>query len=148
MSMTITIDTIHIEQVVMTPPAAPSLRWHVGPVQAITGGSMPIEVSMTTEEKCRLAITPVTAGGAPAQVDGEAQWSVEGTCTIEPIDETSAWVVAGAMGDSTVSVGVDADLGAGVVPIGDTALIHVNNPEAASVGLAADAPVLKTEEPV
>jgi hypothetical protein len=148
MPTTITIDTIHIDQVVLTAPAAPSLRWHVGPVQATTGGTMPIEVTLTTEEKCRLAITPVTAGGQPAQVDGEAQWSVEGTCTIEPIDETSAWVVAGAMGDSTVTVGVDADLGAGVVPIGDTALIHVNNPQAASVGLAADAPMLKNEEPV
>jgi hypothetical protein len=148
MGTTITIDTIHIDQMVLTTPAAPSLRWHVGPVLATTGGSMPIEVTLTTEEKCRLAITPLTAGGQPAQVDGEAQWSVEGTCTVEPIDATSAWVMAGTMGDSTVSVGVDADLGAGVVPIGDTALIHVNNPQAASVGLAADAPVLKAEEPV
>ena len=48
------------------------------------------------------------------------------------------------MGDSTVTVAVDADLGQGVVPIGDTCLAHVNNPMAASVGLQADAPVLKT----
>ena len=44
-----------------------------------------------------------------------------------------------------MTVGVDADLGEGIVPIGDTCLVHVQNPQAASVGLAADAPVLKTE---
>jgi len=98
---------------------------------------------MTTEEKCRLTITPLTAAGNPAIVDGPAQWSVEGTCTVTPIDDLSAWVEAGDMGDSTITVGVDADLGAGVVPIGDTCLAHVNNPMAASVGLAAEAPVLK-----
>jgi hypothetical protein len=142
--MTIHIDTILIDQVTMTVPAAPSLRWHVGPVQLKETHVMPIEVTLTTEEKCRLAITPMTAGGQPATVDGAAQWSVEGTCTVESIDATSAWVLAGAMGDSTVTVGVDADLGAGVIPIGDTALIHVENPQAASVGLAADEPVLKS----
>jgi hypothetical protein len=105
---------------------------------------MPIEVSMTTEEKCRMAVTPMTPGGQPATVDGAAQWSVEGSCTIEPIDDTSAWIVSGAtLGDSTVTVGLDADLGAGVVAIGDTCLVHVNNPQAASVGLSADTPVLK-----
>jgi hypothetical protein len=105
---------------------------------------MPIDVSITTEEKCRLAVAPMTAGGQPATVDGAAQWSVEGSCTVEPIDDTSAWILAGAtMGDSTVTVALDADLGAGVVPIADTCLVHVNNPQAASVGLSADAPVLK-----
>jgi hypothetical protein len=143
--MTIHIETIHIDQVTMLGATGPSLRWHVGPVQPQARNVMPIEISMTTEEKCRLAITPMTAGGQPATVDGAAQWSVEGTCTVEAIDETSAWVLAGAMGDSTVTVGVDADLGAGIVPIGDTCLVHVQNPQAASVGLAADAPVLKTE---
>jgi hypothetical protein len=124
--------------------AAPSLRWHIGPVERKKESGVPIEVSMTTEEKCRMSIQPMTAGGQPATVDGAAQWSVEGTCTVEPIDDVSAWISAGAMGDSTVTVGVDADLGEGVVPIGDTCLVHVNNPQAASVGLSADAPVLKT----
>jgi hypothetical protein len=124
--------------------AAPSLRWHIGPVERKKESGVPIEVSMTTEEKCRMSIQPMTAGGQPATVDGAAQWSVEGTCTVEPLDDVSAWIIAGAMGDSTVTVGVDADLGEGVVPIGDTCLVHVNNPQAASVGLSADVPVLKT----
>jgi hypothetical protein len=142
-AITIHIDTI--EQVTITGMPAPSLRWHVGPMQPKTGGTMPIEVSMTTEEKCRLAIQPMTPGGQPATIDGAAQWSVEGDCTVEPIDDTSAWVLAGdAMGDSVVTVACDADLGQGTVPIGDTCLFHINNPQAASVGLTADAPVLQT----
>jgi hypothetical protein len=127
----------------ITGTPAPTIRWHVGPVRC-KEVAVPIEVSLTTEEKCRLAIQPMTPGGQPAPVDGPAQWSVEGTCTVEPIDDTSAWLLAGTMGDSTVTVGVDADLGSGVVPIGDTCLVHVSNPQAASVGLSADAPVLKT----
>jgi hypothetical protein len=142
MGLTIHIGTI--ESVIITGKPAPSLRWHIGPVQRQEDMRMPIEISMTTEEQCRLAVTPMTAGGQPATVDGAAQWSVEGTCTVTPIDATSAWVIAGEMGDSTVTVGVDADLGEGVVPIGDTCLVHVQNPMAASVGLAADTPVLKT----
>ena len=105
---------------------------------------MPIEVSLTSEQRVRLSITPMTEAGNPAPIDGPAQWSVEGACTIEPIDDTSAWIVSGAsIGDSTVTVGCDADLGAGIVPLGDTCLVHVENPMAANLGLTADAPELK-----
>ena len=105
---------------------------------------MPLEVSLTTEEKVRLAITPLTAGGQPAAIDGEATWSVEGACTVEPIDATSAWVISGVtVGDSTITVACDADLGAGIVPLADTCLVHVANPQAANLGLSADAPELK-----
>lgn len=142
--ITITIDTVTIGTMHVTGAQAPSLKWHIGPVVRVQGDTMPIEVSLSTEEKVRLAVTPMTAGGQPATVDGEAQWSVEGSCTVEPIDATSAWILAGAMGDSTVTVACDADLGEGVVPLGDTCLVHVANPMAASLGLEADAPVLKT----
>ena len=141
--MTIHIDTVHIETVTMLAPQ-PSLRWHVGPVQP-KGATMPIEVSMTTEERVRLSITPMTPGGQPATVDGEAQWSVEGACTVEPIDATSAWLTSSdTPGDSTVTVACDADLGSGVVPLGDTCLAHVSNPMAAQLGLTAGAPEMKT----
>jgi hypothetical protein len=105
---------------------------------------MPIEVSMTNEERVRLTITPMTPGGQPAQVDGAAQWSVEGSCTVEPINDTSAWILSGdTIGDSTVTVGCDADLGEGVVALGDTCLVHVGNPMAANLGLSAGTPELK-----
>jgi hypothetical protein len=106
---------------------------------------MPIEVSLTTEEQCRLAITPLTAAGNPAQIDGPAHWSVVGTsCTVDAIDATSAWIVSSmTLGDSTVTVSCDADVGSGVETIADTCLVHVSNPRAAHLGLAADAPVIK-----
>jgi len=143
--MPIRIAPLNRDTVLVTATPPPTLRWHVGPVLLKKGTTMPIEVSMTSEEKVRLAITPVTQAGNPAPVDGPAQWSIEGSCTVEPIDETSAWILAGtAIGDSTVTVGCDADLGEGVVPLGDTCLVHVSNPMAANLGLSADAPVLKT----
>jgi hypothetical protein len=142
--VTIYIETIHIDTIHMTGPPAPALVWHVGPMQP-KGDPMPIEVSLTTEEKVRLAITPMTPGGQPAEVDGDARWTVAGDCTAEPIDATSAWILAGAtLGDSTVTVACDADLGAGVVPLGDTCLVHVSNPQAAQLGLEAGTPELKT----
>lgn len=140
--ITIHIDTVHIETLTLTGQPAPTLRWHVGPVQQ-KGAGMPIDVSLTSEEQVRLAVTPLTAGGDPAAIDGEALWSVEGTCTLVPIDATSTWVVAGAVGDSTVTVLCDADLGSGVVHLADTCLVHVGHPMAAQLGLAAEAPVLK-----
>lgn len=141
--MALRIETISGETVLITAITGPRLRWHVGPIQHKGEHTMPIEVTMTTEEKVRLSIQPVTPAGHPGEIDGEAQWSVEGTCTLQPIDPTSAWVIAGDMGDSVVTVACDADVGNGIVPIGDTCLVHVNNPMATSVGLGADTPVLK-----
>ena len=142
--MPIRIDPLSRNTLLVTALAPPVLCWHVGPILLKKGTMMPIEVSMNNEEKVRLAITPLTQAGNPAPVDGPAQWSVEGTCTVEPIDGTSAWVLSGtAIGDSTVTVGCDADLGEGIVPLGDTCLVHVSNPMAANLGLSADAPVLK-----
>ena len=108
---------------------------------------MPLEVSLSTEEQVRLSITPTTPGGDPAPIEGTAQWEVDGTCTVQPIDATSAWILAGAVGDSVVTVAADADLGAGVVTIMDTATMHVANPMAANLGLAAGTPELKPETP-
>jgi hypothetical protein len=105
---------------------------------------MPIEVSLTNEEKVRIAVTPLTAGGQPATLDGPVEFTIAGDCTLDPIDDTSTWVLSGStVGDSTMTVKADADLGAGVTTIMDTAVIHVAHPNAASLGLAADPPVLK-----
>jgi hypothetical protein len=127
----------------ITGTPAPTLRWHVGPVRR-KEVAVPIEVSLSNEEKVRLTVTPMTPGGQPATIDGPAQWSVTGTCTLEAIDDVSTWVVSGAdIGDSVVTVQADADLGAGIVHIADTATVHVENPMASSLGLAAGEPELK-----
>ena len=141
--MSISIHIDHIEQITITGTPAPSLRWHVGPVQQ-KGMPMPVEVTMTTEQQVRLSITPTTAGGDPATLDGPAEWTVDGACTLTPIDDTSTWVLASAtIGDSVVTVMADADLGTGVVNLMDTATIHVQTPMAENLGMVADEPVLK-----
>lgn len=105
---------------------------------------MPLDIRLTNEEKVRLAVAPTTPGGQPAPVDGAAQWSSEGSCAVEPIDATSAWVISGTeIGDSVITVTVDADMGDGTVNIMDTATIHVESPMASNLGLSADEPELK-----
>ena len=142
--ITIHIDTVNIQTVTMTGTPGPTLVWHVGPLCKKGTRGMPLEVSMTTEQQCRLSITPTTPGGDPATIDGEAQWSVEGACTLTPIDATSTWVVAGDHSAiRVVTVACDADLGSGVVPLGDTCLVHVATPMAANLGLAVDQPCSK-----
>ena len=140
----ITIHIDHIEHVTITGTPSPRLRWHVGPIVPRQGERMSIEVSMSTEQQVRLSITPLTPGGDPAPIDGAAVWQIEGPCTLAPIDDVSVWVVGNttAVGDSVVTVTADADLGAGFVPIADTCVVHVANPQAASLGMAADEPVL------
>src|ERR1043166_8823707 len=96
--------------VYLTAPHAPQFRGHVGPI-LLKRNTMPLEVSISTEEKVRLSVTPTTHGGAPASLDGAVSFSVQdGACAIEPIDDTSAFVVSGdAPGDSIVMVSADAD---------------------------------------
>ena len=142
--ITINIDTVNIDTMSVTGAAKPYLLWHVGPVIKKGAKRMPLDLSLSSEEQCRLSITPLTPGGDPAPIDGEAAWSVEGTCTVEPIDATSVWVIAGDVGDSTVTVLCDADMGDGVVHLADTCVVHVATRMAANLGLTADAPVLKT----
>lgn len=149
MSWTIHIPAISIE-IVETPdaaavPPAGSFTWIIGPVTTKEILSMPAEINLTTEQQVLATITPVTAAGNPATLDGEAVWTVtSGTCTVTPVDATSAWLVSGDIaGDSTVVVSADADLGAGVQTISDTCLLHVANPQAASLGLTLGEPELK-----
>jgi hypothetical protein len=68
----------------------------------------------------------------------------EGTCTLEAIDDASVYLVASdTPGDSVMTVEGDADVGSGVETILDTVLVHVQHPHAASLGLAADLPILR-----
>jgi hypothetical protein len=99
-------------------------------------------ISMSNEEKRLVTALPLTAQGNPAPIDGTVQYSVtSGTCTIAPVDDTSAYVVSGdTPGDSTVQMACDADLGAGVVPVLDTMLVHVTSASAASLDVTVGAP--------
>lgn len=102
-------------------------------------------MTMTTEEKALLSVTPTTEAGNPAPIEGAVTYTItSGTCTIEPVDALTAYVVSGAEpGDSTVVATADADLGAGVVHITDTLVVHVTSPLAENLGLGAAEPILK-----
>jgi hypothetical protein len=102
-------------------------------------------ITLSTEQKALVTVQPLTAAGNPAPVDGTAQFLVtSGTCTIAPVDDLSAYVVSGdGPGDSTLSMSVDADLGAGVTTVTDTMLVHVISATAASLDVTVGTPELK-----
>lgn len=106
---------------------------------------MPVETILTTEQRIRASATPKTPAGNPATLDGPVVYTVEsGTCTLQPIDDLSTWIVSGTTpGDSVVLVSADADLGEGTTHISDTILVHVEHAEAASLGVTLGQPELK-----
>jgi hypothetical protein len=127
-----------------SPSAQGGFTFSVGPTRPKETTTMPLDLTITTEQKVHVTANPVTAAGKPAKVDGPVTFTtVTGDVTIEASDATSATIVSGANGDSTVSVSADADLGAGVETITDTITVHVTDPKATSLGLVADAPVAK-----
>jgi hypothetical protein len=108
---------------------------------------MPLELSCTNEEKIRATLHPLTHAGQPATVDGPPQWAVtsgDATLEVEP-DGMAAWLISHdtMLGDTVFQITADADLGAGVVSISDTILLHVTGALATSLGLTAETPVPK-----
>lgn len=104
-----------------------------------------IEVKITNEQKIAIGVSPVTATGKPAQLDGEVVFEVQsGDVTIERIDANNAFIVSGNLpGDSVVIVSADTDLGEGVETISDIVKITVEGARAASLGLTVGTPVAK-----
>lgn len=108
--------------------------------------TMPVEVSLSTEERVRVTAAPVTKSGKPAKLDGAVSFSSDNPdVVIETIDDTSAFINSPETpGDSVVVVSADADVGEGVTTIQDTVLLHVADPQASSLGLSAGTPEPKT----
>jgi hypothetical protein len=104
-----------------------------------------LEVTITDEQKVPVTLTPLTAAGHPATVDGIPVWTVKtGDATVVTgADGLSAVLVSGTDGDSEIGIAADADLGAGIETISATILLHVMAPKAANLGLTAGAPELK-----
>jgi len=106
---------------------------------------MPVEVSITNEQKVKATITPKTLGGKPAQVDpnNPPKWSVvSGDSTVTPAtDGLSADLVSSdTPGDTVYLVEADADLGDGVETISDTIKLTVIGARAANLGLTLGTP--------
>jgi hypothetical protein len=106
---------------------------------------MPSEVTLSTEQKVLIVAEPVTEAGNPAPIDGAVAFAVtSGTCTIQAVDGTSAYVVSGnAPGDSLITMTCDADLGAGITTVTDTLTAHVVSATAASLDVTVGEPELK-----
>ena len=108
---------------------------------------MPLDITLTNEQEVTVHAMPMTAAGHPATVDGPVTFSVTaGDCTIAPIDDLSATILSGAgPGDSSILVEANVNMDPAAPPINimDTITVHVQHANAASLGLTADAPVLK-----
>jgi hypothetical protein len=105
-----------------------------------------IEISITNEQKIKVALAPVTDGGKPAVLDGQPTWSVvSGDSTVEQsADGLSATLISSdTPGDTVYLVEADADLGEGIETISDTIKLHVVGARAFQLGLSASAPELK-----
>lgn len=104
------------------------------------------EIKLTNEQKIRVALTPKTATGKPAVLDGKPVWEVlSGGSTVEVAEDgLSAYLVSSdTPGDTQVLVKADADLGEGVEEISDVIKLTVEGAKAASLGLTIGEPEAK-----
>lgn len=107
---------------------------------------MPIERTITNEQKIRVTANPMTAAGNPAPIDGPIRATVisgDGS-TLDGSSALEVQLLSGALpGDTTFLVEADADLGAGIVLIQDTVTLHVTGAQAAALGLSVGEPETK-----
>lgn len=104
---------------------------------------MPLELTITNEQKIHVKLRPVTASGRPAQLDGPARFTSLSGEAISEVDSDGlgAYLISGdGPGDSQFIIEADADIGSGVVTISDTILLHVQGANAAALGVTADQP--------
>ncbi len=107
---------------------------------------MPLDLTITNEQKIPVTLAPKTATGKPAKLDGAPTWSVtSGNSTVVPsADGLSADLVSSDdPGDTEILVKADADLGSGVVEVSDVIRLSVAGAQAASLGLTAGDAVAK-----
>lgn len=112
----------------------PSLKQKTSPMLTLV---------ITTEQKITVTITPKTAAGNPASVDGAPTWSVvSGFATIDvsPDGLSATLISSDAPGQSQFLISADADLGAGIETIQDVVTLNVEGAKATSLGLVAGEP--------
>ena len=107
---------------------------------------MPIEVTLSNEEKVRITAAPKTPAGRPALIEGALRVTVvSGDGSFEPgAGPLDVFLRSGDLpGDTTFVVEADADLGDGEVIIQDIVTLHVTGVMAAALGLSAGTPESK-----
>lgn len=88
---------------------------------------------MNNEQTIEVSVTPRTADGNPAAVDGPARFSADPAIgAFEQLTDTSARFTpdVGALGAAQIVVVVDADLGEGVRELTASGALEIVSPEA------------------
>ena len=107
---------------------------------------MPLEISITNEQKVKVTLAPVTDAGKPAPLDGKPGWSlISGNAEIIPSEDgLSCDIVSGdTPGDSEILVEADAHLGEEVETVSDVIKVTVIGAMAKNLGLTVGEPELK-----
>lgn len=100
---------------------------------------------ITTEQRVKVEVRPLTAAGRPARIDGEVEFSSsdERVATVQRIDALSAWVVSAGPGAAQIMAVFDADLGDGVRPVEMSGALEVVEAEAVRGEIVFGTPELK-----
>lgn len=109
---------------------------------------MSVAVQSTTDEKVPITMTPVTASGSSAPVQGDLQFEiVSGAATVEYNGAARQLVFdvvsEDVAGSSQIRVTADADMGEGVTPISEIIDYAYTSPQAASLGVQVGTPIPK-----
>jgi len=109
-----------------------------------------IDVTITNEQKIQVTLSPITATGKPAKLDGIPTWTKtspqdpDGATLDVAADGLSAFLISSdTPGDTMILVEADADLGVGVETISDIIQLHVLAVQANHLGLVVGIPVPK-----
>lgn len=102
---------------------------------------------LTDVQKVKLSVSPRSAAGNPALIDGAPKWSVsDDTIVALEVAEDGMGVVVvttGKIGSVRINVDVDADLGDGVRNLTGVLDIEVKASEAVSIDINANTPEVK-----
>lgn len=116
------------------------LEFGIGPVSQKQRTQIPMELSITNEQKIKITLNPVTHGGHPVELDGVPTWEVvSGDSEVEmAVDGKSAFLIsADGPGETVYKISADADLGSGVVTIEEMITLTVANANAEQLGATA-----------
>ena len=104
-----------------------------------------IEIKLTNEQKIKVTLTPTTAAGKPAALDGKPQWRTDGPAALEVAEDgMSAYLIASERpSESIVTITADADLGEGVEEIAEGIKLITEGAKAAHLGLTIGEPELQ-----
>ena len=106
-----------------------------------------LTLNITTEQKIDVTLSPKTAAGNTALLDGAPTWTKlfgDSGVVVSEDGLTATLVSSDSPGESQFMISADADLGAGVETIQDVVTLVVGGAKASSLGLVAGDPQLKS----